>query len=290
MGHNICMLAEREFVSKHDVNHTARIELQECIHFHIDLFRFVWASKEFVEIAKMFNEARVKLEAMGTPEATESMNLLGGVVLEGKCLHHNRAAAEITKDGTLHTHVKNLRLHTNAMDFYEFADCIGVAKNTLCHELKRSIDITVSNMIVPSVATVEYLPLLSRYDAGEFPIEAAEDVVMLRKKIKWYLRHPMGDETTEADIQRPSGYLPSPFPGTPPVELNNRYLFSLYESIKKWGYASGPFFEDFMPAFQYPDGRVYLKGAHRTACLLHLGFKEIDVILSEPPSGWSTEG
>jgi hypothetical protein len=105
--------------------------------------------------------------------------------------------------------------------------------------------------------------------------------------MKWYERHPQGDETTEADLQRPTERLPNKFPGTIPEDLNTRYPYAVYESIKEWGYAKGPFHDDLMPAYQYPNGNVYLKGAHRTAALLVLGYTEIDVLLVAPPAGWS---
>ncbi len=288
MGYNIKMLEERNAEKGMDENHTARLEIEECIHFHTDDFRFVFTTQEIIKIAQMFRDGRKILEGMGCPESSEHMVQLGGVFLDNKCMHNDRLAAEVTKDGSIHVHLKNLRIHMTPMDFYEFADGMRNALMSLGQHLETEIDITADNIIIPSIVN-NYLSMLKGYDAAVPVVEVpAEKVSELRYKMKWFKRHPQGN-AVEGNLQRPSGNLPKPFPGVIPEELNTEYLYSMYESIKKWGYASGPFYGDYMPAYKYPNGKIYLKGAHRTAALLHLGITNIKVLMTDAPTGWTVE-
>lgn len=290
MGHNINMLEERNAEKGMDENHTARFEIEECVHFHTDDFRFVFTTQEALKIAQMFTEGKKILEDLGSPEYLEHMVQLGGVFLDGKCMHNDRLAAEVTRDGSIHVHLKNLRIHMTPMDFYEFADGMRNALMSLGQHLETEIDITADNVIIPSIA-YNYLDMLKEYYSPGYqgPEVPAEKVSELRYKMKWHKRHPQGDGTKEEDLQRKSGYLPKPFPGVIPDSLNEDYLYSMCESIKKWGYASGPFYGDYMPVYKYPNGKIYLKGAHRTAALLHLGITNIKVLMTDAPTGWATE-
>jgi hypothetical protein len=75
MGYNINILAEKNALSKRDVNHSARLELEECIHFHVDDFRFMWTTKEFLHLADIFAQAKEKVTEMGCPDQSDRMNV-----------------------------------------------------------------------------------------------------------------------------------------------------------------------------------------------------------------------
>jgi len=290
MGYNIRMLEEKHAEKGLDENHTSRLELEECIHFHESDLRLVWTTEQFLKLAEVFSAAKKKAEELGSPDSTEHMNMLANVTFDSPIMHEDRIAAEVTRDGSIHVHFKNLRIHMTPMDFYEFADGMRNALMSLNNYLMQVIDITAENIIRPSVVD-EYLKVLDSHLAGD-KVPTAEDVATLRYDMKWFERHPgCGDrgQVEEESLQRKSGNLPSPWQGPQPQDLSYRYLISLYGSIKKWGYASGPFAQDLMPAYQYPNGKIYLKGAHRSACLLKLGYSKIRVALAEAPTGWSVE-
>jgi len=285
MGHNIAILCEKPAERGLDENHTARLEIEECIHFHQDDFRLVWTTEEFLALSDDFFSAAKKLRDIGAPPTTEHMLQLSGRMFDHKCMHHDRIAAELTKDGTIHMHFKNLRLHMTKMDFYEFADGMREALLSLDKIMSTTVDITSDSVLKPGVCS-EYLEMLDKYCAGEFPKEDYTSMAGLRDLKDWYERHPKGDNTTEADLKREDGMLPSPWCGTPPIDVSRRYLFSLYESVKQWGYAGGPFNGDLMPVYKYENGSTYLKGAHRTAVLLKLGYTDVEVALADKPTGW----
>jgi hypothetical protein len=71
-------------------------------------------------------------------------------------------AVEVTRDGSIHFHYKNFRLHVTAMDFYELADVMREVLLSLCVHLRKKIDITASNTICPSISN-EYVKLLEEY-------------------------------------------------------------------------------------------------------------------------------
>lgn len=283
MGFNVKMLAEKQAAPGLHHGHALNIEIEECIHFHLEDFRFVWTTQELLKIADAFADAKKFVIDLGTPEYTDRHYTTGSVTFDGPRMHNDRWAVEMTRDGTIHIHNKSLRTHMTQADFYEYATMMGRALLSLNTALKTTINITDTNIRFPSPVS-NYIPMLERYDQGLEEKQKAEDVSRLRDEVKWYITHPKGKETTDADLQRPSGMLPSKFPGIVPEELNTRYLFSLYESIKKWGYATGPFYNDLMPAYKYKDGSIYLKGAHRSAVLKHLGYTSVDVILTAPPT------
>jgi len=285
MGHNIEMLNESAAQKGDDDVHSARLELEECIHFHTDAVRLVFTTEELLKMVDIFDNAKKEILGMGSPSFLKHMVSFGNVVFGKPCLHNDRVAVEVTLDGTIHIHHKNLRLHFSQMDFYDFADSVMDAGKALCQHLKTEIDINGAGVVYHPV-TENHIKLLHEYVDGKYPKANAEDVTELKYKMRRYEVLPKGDSTVEADLQRPTGRLPDKFPGDIPVELDRNYLFSLYESIVKWGYASGPFYGDFIPAYKYSDGRVYLKGAHRAAVLKVSGYTKINVMMSTPPTAW----
>lgn len=287
MGYNIAILDERRAQKGDDDVHSARAELEECIHFHTDAVRLVFTTQEMLKIADIFITAKKELLAMGSPDTLPQMKSFGSVMFNEPCLHNDRFAVEVTLDGTVHIHHKNLRLHLSQMDFYDVADGFKDAVLTLCDHLKTEIDITASNITYHPIAD-KYIEQLNSYIRGNGDRAIAEEVSKLKYDMRRYEVLPNGpNTTTEQDIQRPTGRLPDKFPGNIPDDLNKAYLLSLYESVRKWGYADGPFYGDLMPAYKYQDGRIYLKGAHRTAVLKVIGYTNIEVALSKPPTAWT---
>lgn len=278
MGYNISILSEGCGLPGLDHGHAFNLELEECIHFHLEDLRIVLTKQEFLAIADAFSKGEKFFRELGSPEISEKHYTLAGCRLEGKRLQSDRLAVELTRDGTVHVHNKCLRIHMTQADFWIFADVLEESKYTLMRENITRIKIDDPKITIPSPVK-EYLVMLENYTGGASPLDVKE----LSMQIRWYLSHPKGDKTTEADLQRPLGSLPPDWRyGSIPEELNRKYLYSLYESIKTWGYAKGPFFGEYMQAYRNSDNTIYLKGSHRVACLKKLNINEIDVFLTEP--------
>src|SRR3990167_6456608 len=270
MGYNISILGERHAPPGLYHGHAFNLELEECIHLHLEDLRIVLTKTEFLALTDTFKRGERFLADLGYPEASERHYTLAGCILNGKRLQSDRMAIELTREGTIHIHNKCLRIHMIQSDFWEFADMLEEAKYTLMRENLTKIRINDHNIVIPSPVS-EYLTMLEEYYGGA----SALDVKELSMNVRWYITHHKGNSTTEADLQRPGGILPSDWRyGSIPTELNKKYLFSLYESIKEYGYAKGPFYGEYIQAYRYPDNKIYLKGAHRVACMKKLNINE----------------
>jgi hypothetical protein len=73
MGTNINIFSEKNGPYYYDKASPARLELEECIHFHLGSYRFVWSTEEFKEIAQLFEQAYQKIVEMGSPEISDKM-------------------------------------------------------------------------------------------------------------------------------------------------------------------------------------------------------------------------
>ncbi len=300
MGENINLLSER-IIGNKGMDAGTRLELHENVHFHYKDSRFVLGGKDFYNIAKMFEDGVKKFVEMGMPESCNDAKLLAETNLRGidgnvDGYHSNRLGCELTSDGTIHIHYRDLRIHLKKTDFLIFANVIRQGLLTLneancvilpLNNIKDDINNQKSGVFIPDIAILKYLPLLKKYDEeiveGKIEQVSAEDVIKLNMETKFYER--LGDK----NIQRPNGLNDlGLYPGLIPEELDNRYLYSIYESIKKYGYAKGPFLNEYIIAYKLDgvdrtdEGRIYIKDAHRIASLIHLGYKEIMVTLVDP--------
>lgn len=282
VGQNIEILAESSSTPGLHCHHAVTLELQECVHFHMEDFRFMWTVQELLAIAKAFEQAQKKVIELGIPESLEHMQMLGQVILDGDRLHQNRWAMELTKDGTIHFHNKSLRTHMFQADFQELCELFREASIELRQYGKQSINL--SNAIIKYHPVVkQHRETLRSYISSNRQADPNE-VVKLEYQRRWYRKFPQGK--TEDTLQRPNGLLPTTWPGTVPDDFDKRYLYTIYESIKHFGYACGPFWGQLIPAYKQRDGSLYLIGSHRVASLLELGINQIDVFVCEPPSDW----
>jgi hypothetical protein len=147
--------------------------------------------------------------------------------------------------------------------------------------VKETIDLQAENVRHPSHVSIKYLPALEEYSQSDSLKVEPTEVGRLRSRVKWFISHPKGEETTLADLVRP---MEKPFifrDGTVPDELDTDYLFAIYESIKEWGYADGPFYGEIISAFRLPDGQIQTRSAHRVAALLHLGYTKVDAFVTD---------
>jgi hypothetical protein len=278
MGFNVEMLSEAQGPYYYSKAPT-RLELEECIHFHFDNFRFLWTTSEFKKVFSLFNEAKDKLEETGWLEKSYPMKFLSGDLLENKSLQYNRWAIELTQGDWIHIHLGGLRILLTPLDFEHLFSMFREASIEFYNKIKTNIDITTSDIGLPSHVKTTYLPLLKKYEEGQFTKVKATDVGRLRAKVKWFICHAEGNRSSD-EIQRK---MDEPFNftyGTVSEDLDTEYLFAIYESIKEWGYADGPFYGELINAYQLED-RIQIGSAHRIAVLLALGYKKTDIFLTK---------
>jgi len=287
VGRNIDILSENRAPTE-GVSHGARLEHEECVHYHEDEFRLVYTMEEFRRIAQIWVEGLEDARKIGFPETYHHISLGQGQNLGKPCLHDNRMAAELTADGTIHVHLKNLRIHLKQSEFVEFADMLAQARVSLGarhHILLNISEPLPEHILIPSVVQ-HHRRAIQEYKRNQNEHQSSDDIGWLAHRIRWLTEHPQGNQEVEEDLQRADGRLPLVFPSTPPADLDRKYAVVVYEAIRRWGFADGPFYGQAMPAYRYRNGQIYLKGAHRTAAALELGLKEIPVLLMDPPTGW----
>jgi hypothetical protein len=258
----------------------ARIEIEEAIHVHYRDFRFLLNGKDFNDLYQAMTDAYEKWVAMGMPETVPSLVPLGKRVLSGG-IANDRFGIEKQRDGTIHVHYHDLRIHLSPADFYWMAISFGKAKEKHAAEGKKvmisiaadgklSADgytrVTYHDVVHDHVRTIKHCPL------GLINHE-----VTFRNKIvdTW---SDVGDRKT-----RCLG-LPPNFPKSPPTHLDAGYLMALYQSMKQRGYDHTHF-----PIVTYDlgNGGLYVKDSHRIACLIALGTPEFMAVVLSPETGWN---
>lgn len=278
MGNIKEILSETIFGKRGIYEDYARLEIEENIHFHYRDGRYIFNKEDFLTVAKVFIDALNKFIEIRTPESTKEMVQLSGNYLK-ESLHNNRLGCELNFDNTVHVHYRDLRLHLNRPDFHKMAENLHIANLMLNLQDSQPIDLKDKRIRLHPVVH-EHNENLRKYDNMEYPKENPEDVIKYLLAVKRYQSHPNNN------IKRPNGF-PSNYPAEIPKELNRKYLFSLYESIKKYGYAEAPFYGQYIIIYRENESVLYVKDSHRVACLLHLGITNIKALITEPESGWS---
>jgi len=282
MGINLKILAERQVDQTLYYNHESHLELRECIHDHTEDFRMVYDKEDFLKLSDHWIAARKKYDELGQPEPVEQNIDLSSTTLLGTRLHHERAAVEFTqggadKDGggdTIHVHYRNCRIHLTKRDFYRLAQLFTESLKCYSAHYHEEIDLESPSTKIRDVAKDKYIPWLEEYKAGKYPSEDPDSY--------WDLFLQMKDNIRPEEIQRPDGgwLKDSPRNRPAPDELDRRYLCSMYEVMKKYGYASGPLLHDYVRVHKVPGGQLELSGSHRAACLVSLGYQKIKVVVT----------
>ena len=275
MGHNERILSERAIEPALYSDWPLTIELRENIHLHYRNWRPIATKEQFLAITDAFVQARKKFDELGQPERDENGPGLADVKLPAP-LHQNRVALELCSDGTIHFHFDDMRLHIDKRTFVRLGLVFREGLQEYCKH--NSTTISLSEAEVAGVVHDLYLSWLDEYiaspenkeDPDNFPDMLLENKRLLRPEDEQrysdgWLKHPDGTE-----LRRRST----------PMEFDKKYLFTLFESIKKYGYGKGPYEYDYIRATQDDSGKIYLTGAHRTACLMKLGYEEIPVIIT----------
>lgn len=276
MGHIKSILSERQIGKERLYPSHARLEISECVHFHYRDLRFVMSSQEMEVWGKIFKEGLKKWEEMGQPEQGDNpykgFTVLCEEHLPDEGYHANRLAIEEEEDGSIHTHYGALRTHLKPVDFLILAQQMWLAY--LQYNKQHKTLISLGDLTYHPVVD-DYVRILSNCEEDSHDKTSTIDFMLANK---WCRSNDIG-------TKRPNG-LPEEFPGKIPEGRDVEYLFSLCRSIKEHGYASGPYKYQLVRVYIQKDGSLYAKDSHRLACLLHLNYEEVNVLVVNEESGW----
>ncbi len=271
MGDIAKMLAERKVGSE---DNTTRLEIEEAIHFHYRDYRILLNKSDFLTLCDMFQSAKKELERLGSPDSTPHMHGLGEANLT-QGFATDRLGIEMQRDDTVHIHFRDLRIHIKLADFAYWAQSMWEARRGIPRTYLKRVKI---KECVFHPVVYKYIDTLKRvYKTAK----QARDELSVRSELHSF-RSNVGDfHTRNMGFPKEYGTKDSP-------SLDEELLVAITKSIEKFGYAqpNTPYEDLNMFAFKLEDGRVFLKGAHRVAALMFLGYDEIDVFLVKPESGW----
>lgn len=278
MGNIKEILSETIIGKKGIYENHSRLEIEENIHLHYRDCRYVLKKEDFLNLVKLFNDAYQKYKEIGAPENTKEMVQLSGEPLDYS-IHGNRLGCELGYDETVHIHYRDLRLHLNRPDFRIMSENLHIGNLMLNVLDSKIVDLKDKNIRLHPVV-YQHIENLKKYDNGEYPKENPEDIIKYLLDIKRYESHP------DNDIKRPKGF-PINYPGKISSDLDKKYLFCMYESMKKYGYAEAPFYGQYIIIYKENESTLYVKDSHRVSCLLHLGMTNVRALITEPESGWN---
>ncbi len=287
MGYHLKLLGEEQVNQTLYYNHSCTMELRECVHDHFEDMRPIYNREEFIAMSDHWIEARKKFDELGQPEPAEQNTTLHTFEMPGLRLHHERAALEFCRGGaekdgggdTLHFHYRHVRTHLSKQGFNTLCDLWKQADKTYSRYVNESINLTDPNVKLGGVAVDKYIPWLQEYiDNPDIPREDADNF--------WDMYLDSKELIRPGDQQRLDGGWLLDGNGkeirtrTLPEYFNKRYLYTIYECIKKYGYGKGPFKYDYVHVQRLPDEIYLVKGSHRAACLTLLGYTEIPAVVT----------
>jgi len=214
MGKIKAILSEKE-IGKGFYDRSARLEINEKLHFHFNENRLIWDKKTFLKMVEMFKEAEVAYYKLGCPEETSDMHLLARQDNFSEQVSHNRIAIEQQKDSKIHIHYKDLRIHIGEGDLYVFCETFENAWLSMCQDHSKLVDI--KDLKYHPVVD-EYIEWLKEYK------DTSENWRFVKRTIAVF-KSAIGDYS-KRNLGFPEGY---PVPIDPKVQ--RRYLYSLYKDI-----------------------------------------------------------
>ena len=171
MGHNLKLLGEEQVDQTLYYEHSCTLELRECIHDHFEDMRPVYTKEEFIAMSDHWIAARKKYDEMGQPNPEEQNATLDTFRLQGKRLHHERAALEYTRGGadkdgggnTFHFHYRHVRTHLSKRDFNILCDLWKQSDKAYAQDFAEIINLNSDHVKLGQVAADQYIPWLQEY-------------------------------------------------------------------------------------------------------------------------------
>jgi hypothetical protein len=273
MGKIKAILKEKE-IGHGFYDRSARLEIEECIHFHFNDLRLFLDKNTFLRLCTLFDEAKMKFFQLGAPESTDKMHLLSNTELK-KSKIGNRLAVEIQEDGRVHIHYNQLRMHLTLGDLFVFFEVFELASKNIPKDFVKEL---VFDECDYHEVVNEHLETLKAYTDGGGNGGISVNPDQLKLDIN-KLQSDCGD------LSRRNFGLPPEFPKDYSKALDKLYLCALYEYIKKYGYAKGPFKGKYLVAYDLSE-KPYILNSHRLAVLKFLGYKSAKCFLVEKESNW----
>jgi len=276
MGFNLKLLAE-ESIPTTLHSRSACLELRENFHDHMSDIRPVYSKEEFLALSDHWIAARKVYDEAGQPGPKEQNITLDQRYIPGECLHKDRVALELTRGGApegddmVHFHYDHLRIHMTKNNFLQMAQVFKEAME--CYMRHYSSVVKMSDPDVywsPEVERI-YLPWLQEYD-GSTKSEDFKDMFLESRRL---IRPEEEQRYSDGWLKDSDGK--ELRTRTASEDINRQYLYTVFESVKDYGYGEGPYKNDYIRAQRTDEGRLLLTGAHRVACLLHLGYDEVRV-------------
>lgn len=268
MGHIKHVLKERE-VGEGFYDLTARLEIEEAIHFHYNDMRLFLDKKRFLKLCKMFSEAKKKFDDMGSPETTDVMHLLSNCELEPSEIG-GRIGIEIQEDNRVHIHYNDLRIHLTLGDLFVFFETFEQASHNMPEDRVK----------------------LLKFDECDFPEVVWDYIKMLegysprpKNNYNHFKNKIINKQSALGNMATRNFGLPTGFPAKYDPRLNEAYLKLLYGYIKRHGYAIGAHERKYMVAYDLPE-KPHILNSHRLAVLMSLGFTSAKCYLVEKESNW----
>ena len=287
MGHNLKILGEEQVDQTLYYEHSCTLELRECIHDHFEDMRPIYTKEEFLLMSDHWIEARKKYDELGQPNPDDAKSVaLHAFRLPGQRLHHERTALEFTlggadKDGggdTIHFHYRHVRTHLSKRDFNILCDLWKQSDKAYAQDFAETIDLTSSRVKLGDVAIKKYIPWLQEYIANEEILRAnADDFWDMYLESKKLIRPEEEQRVDGGWLRRTDG---TEYRSRGLLEdFDKRYLYTVYECIKRYGYGEGPFKYECVHVQRLPDDTHLVRGSHRAAALVVLGYREISAVV-----------
>jgi hypothetical protein len=261
---------------------SARLELEECIHFHYNDMRLFMNKDVFLKVSDMFAKARKKFDQLGQPEELKEMVLLDDCVLPEN-IAKNRIAIEIQADNRVHIHYNDLRIHINLSDLMVWFETFDHAGSNIPYEYTRMVwfDEAKYHPVVD-----EHVKFLKEYfDEGKH--QNLNDWLASGEPSVTYKNRILESRFNVGDLKTRNFGLPEGFPAQVNPMLDHLYLIMLTNEIKENGYANGAFHKKYMLAYEYDDLSVQIINSHRLAVLKYLGHTKALCYVTVPDSGWN---
>jgi len=263
MGKIKAILAEKE-VGPGFYDRSARLEINEKIHFHFNENRFIWDKKTFLKMVELFKEAEMQYYAIGCPEETPDMHLLAREDNFPEQVSHNRIAAEEQQDGHIHLHIKDLRIHLGMGDLYVLCETFENAWLSACIDHTELVDIK----------DLKYHPVVDEYIEWLKEYKDTSENWRYLKRMITTLKSAVG-KFSERNLGFPEGYPVSIDP-----KIQRRYLYALYKDITEKDIQSP------IVCYELKDGSLQVVNSHRFAIEKFSGMNTIRAAIIKAESNW----
>ncbi len=262
MGKIRSILSEKE-IGPGFYDETARIEIEECLHLHLNDCRFIMDKERFLLLVELFKEAEVAYYKLGCPDTTEKMHLLAGIDLP-KQLSHNRIGIEQQPDSKIHVHYKDLKIHLNDGDLYVLCETFENAWLSMCMDHSKVVDIK----------DLKYHPVVDNYVEWLKEYKDTSENWRYLKRMITKIKSAVG-KFSERNLGFPEGY-----PVSVDTKIQRRYLYALYKDITENDIQSP------IVCYRLKDDSLQVVNSHRFAIEKFSGMSSINVVVIQAESNW----